>query len=192
MLNPVKNNYCSQQYFNNLISVIENDLAVKKFLYELETRIITHNLRDIPKTEEYLNQEIISQDWFDGWLTEVLENIDYMFTNGINYIQLWDESSVDNLKICIPELAVNSFISMTGIKITSNKLFRRLKDKTRKFGYELNNPVSNICGVSKRQWEFNKLITNNTQITNITLNSGALNSNNLGTGDQSVNSVIED
>jgi len=43
VFNPVKENYATPEYFRNLFDAIDNEDICKKFLYELETRIITHD-----------------------------------------------------------------------------------------------------------------------------------------------------
>ena len=182
MLNPIKENYCSTGYFENLIATINNQKIIKMFLYELETRTITNNLTEIPKTEEYLNQQIISYDYFDSWLDEVLEDEFIFISNNINLYQgnpvnLWETFTV-NSKTCLGDFATHCFNEMTKINITSRKLFIRLKNSVNKFGYTLENTVVNKNGKSIRYWEFKKIIT---QITQITQNSN-----------QSTNSVIQD
>jgi hypothetical protein len=164
MLNPCKEDYCSQEYFKKLFSTIEDDNIVKKFLWELEHRVITHSLNIIPKTEEYYNQEELSYDYYDDWLNEVL-NDESILVNGT--ISLWNEFS-ENFKKCLPGLAVSSINNLCGVKLTSNKLFRRLKDKISKFGYNLESKVSYEAGLSIRYWEFTKLSKNITDITDIT------------------------
>ena len=154
MLNPIKEDYCSLQYFEDLISVIENEKAVKQFLHELETRTITHNLTVIPKTEEYENQQIISYDYYDTWLDETLENEKAM-TDSESTVELW-ETFTPNSKTCLGEYATHSFNKMNGMNVTQRKLFTRLKNSTGKFGYTLNNPVVNENGKSVRYWEFTR------------------------------------
>lgn len=207
MLNPIKEDYCSKEYFDELVLAIENENKVKKFLYELENRTITHNLRIIPKTEEYFNQEVLSYDYFDTWLQEIFEDENYIFygVNPMNGVDLWEESS-DIVKCCMPDTAVLSFNNLyKNNSITKSKLFRRIKDKVIKFGYRVESVTKNIDGNNRRIWEFTKIIKPNnkiteitqkteiTDITQITENSGSENINNLEYENASVtvNSVIE-
>jgi hypothetical protein len=201
MLNPIKEDYCSKEYFDNLILAIEDENKVKKFLYELENRTITHSLRIIPKTEEYYNQEVLSYDYFDSWLQEIFEEENYTFygVNPMSGVDLWIESS-EFVKSCTPDTAVLCFNNLyKNMSITKSKLLRRIKDKTKNFGFKVDSVVKNINGNNKRVWEFTKIIkqdnkiTEITDITQITENSGSENKNNLQGENASVivNSVIE-
>jgi hypothetical protein len=187
MLNPIKENYCTTQYFQDLIAVIENGQAIKKFLFELETRTITNDLTVIPKTEEYKNQQIISYDYFDTWLDEVLEN-EFAYIGKDCITELWETYNL-NSKTCLGDFATHSFNEMNKGNITSRKLFARLKNSVGKFGYTLENIVVNN-GKSVRYWEFKKItqITQVTPITLITQNSGK--NDNSVCGNQAENGLI--
>jgi len=154
MLNPIKEDYCTTQYFEDLMAVIENEKAVKQFLHDLETRAISHDLTAIPKTEEYENQQIISYDYYDTWLDEMLENGKALV--GINSnANLW-ETFTPNSKACLGEFATSSFNEMNRMNITSRKLFARLKTGVGKFGYILDHLVTSENGKSVRYWEFKR------------------------------------
>jgi hypothetical protein len=166
MLNPIKENYATPEYFKNLFEAIENDGICKKFLYELETRIITHDLRTAPKTDEYYSQQEISYDYYDDFLNEIFNDDAIMIKD---CIQFWSEAS-DLLKICTPENALLYFNSLyPNISITKTKLFQRIKDKTKKFGYEVKSIVKFENGFSNRYWEFTKILKPKSKITDITL-----------------------
>jgi len=156
MLNPIKENYWTPGYFSDLVSVINNEQAIKQFLFELETRPITHDLTLIPKTDEYMNQQIISYDYYETWLLEVLEN-EHVFVSKDGTVDLW-ETFMPNSKTCLGAYATHSFSEMNRISTTSQKLFARLKNSVNKFGYTLDHLVVNENGKSVRYWEFKRKI----------------------------------
>jgi hypothetical protein len=174
MLNPIKENYCSTEYFQDLILVIENKQAVKKFLHELETRTITNNLTIIPKTEEYQNQQLISYDFFDTWLDEVLEN-EFATTGKDSTTELWETYTL-NSKTCLGDYATHSFNEMNRGNFTTRKLFARLKNSVPKFGYTLDSVVVNENGKSVRHWEFKRRVL---KVSTATQNSGQANTTSV-------------
>jgi hypothetical protein len=151
MLNPVKEDYCSKEYFEQLGAVIDDESIIKKFLYELENRKINHNLRIIPKTEEYINQQELSRDYYDIWLNDVLNDDNYKTKEGA---PLWIEVDEDS-KICKAETAMADYNKMYK---KEPKLFQKIKNKTQKFGYELENPTKRDkeAGATIRVWKFKK------------------------------------
>ena len=71
---------------------------------------------------------------------------------------LWDRCE-DDLKACRPWIAVPHFRSLyKNVPMTNAKFFRRIKDKTMKFGYTLNSVVEKVNGLCFRFWEFTRII----------------------------------
>ena len=168
-------------------------------MFELETRIINHNLTIIPKTEEYLNQQLISYDYFDTWLDEVLEDENILVSNNfnsyeVNVVKLWETFTL-NSKTCLGEYATYNFNEMNKGNFTTRKLFARLKISAPKFGYILDHLVVNENGKSVRYWEFKKVtakIVPVVQNTQNTQNSGQINTVEIQSTVQKTTAEIED
>ena len=147
---------------------IEDDALCETFVWELENRAITHNLRVTPKTDEYYNQQELSYDYYDSFLTEILPDVGYSFIRGGLECPLWEYGSNDGERFCFPGTATDAFTDLMGLKITPSKLFRRIKDKVIKFGYGLESEVRKIEGKNHRVWVFYRATNKNTLDKNIT------------------------
>jgi hypothetical protein len=158
MVRPITENYCSDEYFKKFADLINDDSVVKQFLYDLETRQITHNLREVPKTDEFFNQQTISRDYDEGWLEEVLENAEICIDDE-GAILLWNnagEKDFHNIKQCFPKRAESSYNQINGANITSVKLFNRLQNCVHRFKFSLEHKQQKIEGQNMRIWEFTR------------------------------------
>ena len=163
MYHPNKEDYASQEYFNELATAIEDDDVVAQFVYECENRIIESNLRVIPITDELEAQEAISTDYYDSWFEEVIDDEGA----SIGEIPLWD-TFTDAVKVMQASHGAASINNMMPkINITSKKLGFRIKDIAKKAGYLFKNDRVKIEGKTTVVWEFSKV----TKVTKVTKDS---------------------
>ena len=153
MLSALKNDYMTSTYFKDLWEAINNDAVIKKFLYELENRKITSDLRIVPKTQEYLDSQILSYNYVNDWLNTVLET--ETFENGF---MLWD-TFTENIKTCKGAVAAELYNLMKKDVMSSKKLYIRIKQSARKFGYAFGEVSKRINSDSViKIWEFRRIL----------------------------------
>jgi hypothetical protein len=158
-LHPVKQDYYTEEYGNKLWATLDDESLLKQFLYELETRQITHNLRVCPKTDESLNQELITKGKFATWLDEVIE-VEHVPVNG-GEDELWLKFTPME-KICFPAIATAHFNEQTDSRVLSNNLFGHIKNCVERLDYKLTNPnnreYTEKNKAQQRIWKFEKII----------------------------------